>query len=129
MSVDDENEESQESDLESLVRTLSEDSIDQEMRNLLVMKASFLSDFMKSSIEMAKQPVLQSSAAATAELVHTMHAAMETIVTETTILLKQFDEAIEEARGMKAAPSVKEMMAFLEEGAEGGAMLPGSTED
>lgn len=94
-------------ELESIVRTLSASSIDQELRNLLVLKSSFLSDLMKSVTEIARNPIMLSSSEKSDELAESMKVSLDLIIEESGVLLKQYDHAIDVAQGKKDPPKLE----------------------
>ena len=89
-----------EEELEALVRSLNMGQIDQEVRNLLVLKSSYLSDYMKSIVEISRSRALQEGATPSQQVdAATSILEMLTVLRrESDTLLKQFNTAIKDAR-------------------------------
>ena len=85
----------EESDLESLVRSLSRDDLEQETRSLLAQKSAYLSELMAYVNGIAKQVAMLSNPGE--ELTACLRDALNTIMDESRKLLRQYDGVIEAA--------------------------------
>jgi hypothetical protein len=90
-----------ERDLESLVRTLNNANIDQEVKDLLILKSSFLGDFMKTAADLASAPAASAGKFAEEGLSEAIHETMRTLSSETKILMEQFNRALDQALSAK----------------------------